>query len=258
MSAESTPIAELGMYPFESVRWAWEALWEAVRANAGWTPPQLAFSGDVHARWHDPACVVNHVCGYPLARWHADRQRVVGTFRLTIPEAVGHRYRSTLLSPLDVPLSQLVAPTTRAVANSEDSLSGWISLLAATVGVDAPWPGRVRFTSTHYESLRVLATGGADLACIDSWSLALIERQEPGLTAGLHRIGLGPLVPGPAITVGRTVAGADAEALAAAFEIAIADPATAEVRSALCIDGFERTTIDEYLALLDLTQSRRS
>jgi hypothetical protein len=254
VSTDSTPIAELGMYPFESVRWAWDALWEAVHAKAGWTPPKLAFSGDVHARWYDPHCVVNHVCGFPLARWHADRHRVVGAFRLSIPDAVGHRYRSTLLSPHDLPLSDLVTPTTRAVANSEDSLSGWVSLLAATVGVDAPWPGRITFTTAHVESLRVLSRGGADLACVDSWSLVLIQRHEPMLTEGLHRVGLGPLVPSPAITVGHDVTAAEAEALARAFEIALAEPAMTEVRAALCIDGFERTTIDEYLALLDLNQ----
>ena len=47
--------------------------------------------------------------------------------------------------------------------------------------------------------------GEADLACIDSWSLALIERQEPELLVGLHRVGLGPLVPTPAITVAESV-----------------------------------------------------
>lgn len=256
MSIHAAPLAELGMYPFESVRWAWDALWDAVHDGAGWTPPKLAFTGDVHARWSDPQCVVNHVCGYPLARFHLDRQRIVGSFRLTIPQAVGHRYRSTLLSPHDVPLEQLVGIDAHAVANSDDSLSGWVSLLAATVGTTDPWPGRVTFTSSHYESLRVLARGAADVACVDSWSLVLIERQEPELTAGLHRVGLGPLVPSPAVTVATTVSAVESAALAAAFEAALADPALDDVRAALCIDGFERTSVEEYLALLDLDQRR--
>src|SRR5215210_185967 len=84
-------IAELGMYPFASVRWAWDALWEALRERVDWLPAELEHSGDVHARWDDPECVVNHVCGWPLARWHVEDQRVLGAFSITIPEAEGRR-----------------------------------------------------------------------------------------------------------------------------------------------------------------------
>lgn len=249
-------IAELGMYPMKSVRWAWDDLWAAVHHLAPWTPAELAHSGDVHARWIDPMCVVNHVCGWPLARWYADTHRVVGTFTLSIPEAAGDSYRSVLVSNRDVPLDELVRPGTRAVANSADSLSGWISFLAATVGPAAAWPGEVAFTSAHVESLRVLAAGGADLACIDSWTLALVGDEEPGLVSGLHRVGLGPIIPGPAITVAATVDdatdGAAATELAAAFTTATADPALADALAALRITGFERTKLDDYLPTLDL------
>lgn len=238
------------MYPFESVRWAWDALWSAVHERAGWTPPKLAHTGDVHARWADPDCVVNHVCGWPLARWYADVHEVVGTFRLTIGDADGHRYRSVLLSHRPATLDELMRPGVRAVANSEDSLSGWVSLLAGTVGPAGVWPGEVEYTSAHYQSLRMLAAGRADLACIDSWSLELIGRQEPELVAGLQRVGVGPLIPSPAVTLR---GGGDVAGLASAFEAAIGDPGLADVRDALCIDGFERTTMDDYLPTLDLT-----
>lgn len=239
------------MYPFDSVRWAWDQLWHAVHALAAWTPAELAHSLDVHARWVDPDCVVNHVCGWPLARWYSDSHHVVGTFSLTIPEAEGHLYRSVLLSPHDVPLAELVHEGARAAVNSRDSLSGWVSLLNATVGGSATWPGHRTFTSSHHESLKALATGHADLACIDSWSLALIEREEPQLVSGLHRVGLGPLIPSPAITVHRDLADR-AEALADAFQSALAAPEQAPVRDALFVDGFVRTTIDDYLPTLAL------
>ena len=245
-------IAELGMYPMKSVRWAWDELWAAVHRRAPWTPAELAHTGDVHARWIDPMCVINHVCGWPLARWYADTHRVVGTFALSIPEADGHRYRSVLVSNRDVPLDELVRPGTRAVANSADSLSGWISFLAATVGPAGDWPGEVAFTSAHVESLRVLAAGGADLACIDSWTLALVAHEEPGLVSELHRVGVGPLIPSPAITVAATVDPVAAAELATAFSAATADPALDDALAALRITGFERTTLEDYLPTLDL------
>jgi ABC-type phosphate/phosphonate transport system substrate-binding protein len=244
--------AELGMYPFASVRWAWDALWSAVQERAPWAPPKLEHSGDVHARWVDPNCLVNHVCGWPLARYHIDRHRVVGTFSLTIPEAVGHRYRSTLLATRPVPLAELVVADTHAVANSADSLSGWVSLLNGTVGPRGRWPGRVTYTSAHLESVRMLAAGEADFACIDSWSLAFFERDEPELVAGLHRVGFGPLVPSPAITVRTGATDAQCDELAAAFEAAVASEEMRRATAALLIDGFVRTTMAEYERTLDL------
>jgi ABC-type phosphate/phosphonate transport system substrate-binding protein len=246
------PIAELGMYPFASVRWAWDALWDALRERVDWLPPKLAHSGDVHARWADPDCVVNHVCGWPLARSHADDQRVLGAFSITIPEADGCRYRSTLVSPHDVALTDLIAAGVRVVANSPDSLSGWISLLNATVGVVDAFPCDVTFTSAHVESLRALASGDADLACIDSWSLALIERERPELVAELHRVGLGPWIPTPGITVRDTVPVEDGERLADALVEVLAAEASEPLREALLIDGFVRLTIDDYRPVLEL------
>ena len=249
------PLAELGMYPFESVRWAWDELWDSLARRVTWLPPALAHGGDVHAAWDDPRVVVNHVCGWPLARWHAGDQRVLGAFSLTIPEADGHRYRSTLVSPHDVELADLVADDVRVVANNVDSLSGWISLLNATVGEHDALPGEVSFSGAHIESLRALAGGTADLACIDSWSLALIGRERPELVAGIHRVGLGPWIPSPAVTVRSSVPVEDADQLAQALVDELAGDTSAGIREALFVDGFVRLTIDEYLPVLDLRTS---
>ena len=126
------------------------------------------------------------------------------------------------------------------------------SFLAATVGPAGDWPGEVAFTSAHVESLRVLAAGGADLACIDSWTLALVAHEEPGLVSELHRVGVGPLIPSPAITVAATVDPVAAAELATAFSAATADPALDDALAALRITGFERTTLEDYLPTLDL------
>jgi ABC-type phosphate/phosphonate transport system substrate-binding protein len=243
------------MYPFASVVWAWDALWELLRRRVTWLPARLAHSGDVQARWIDPDCVVNHVCGWPLARWHAEDHRVLGAFSLTIPEADGYRYRSTLVSPRDVALAELLGGDARIVANSSDSLSGWISLLNAAVGADAPLPGVVTFTSAHIESLRALADDGADLACIDSWSLALISKEQPELTSVLHRIALGPWIPTPAVTVRSSVPVDEGEQFADALVAVLADDASQSIREALLIDGFVRLTIDDYRPVLSQRSS---
>ncbi len=255
--AESHPHVELGMYPFTSVRPAWEALWDAVHERVPWTPDRLTWSGDVHARWYDRDCIVTHVCGGPFAALHHTDMRLIGAFSLDLPDAEpGAHYRTVLLSPHDLTLEQLVGPDRHAIASSADSLSGWSSLLAATVGPGEEWPGTVTFTNAHHESVRALAKGEGDLASIDSWSLAFISAEEPDLIAGLHRVGVGPRNPTPALTARASIDEAMVDELRAAFRDAIASDELASTRRALHIDGFVPLDLDEYLALGPLGRAR--
>lgn len=246
------PHVEFGMYPFESVAWAWDDIWAAVHRRARWTPAALTRSGDVHARWHDSDCVVTHVCAGPFAAIHRNDMHLVGSFALDLAEADGGYYRSVLLGSAPTPIGEIVSHRTHAVVNSADSLSGWFSLIAATVGTGNQWPGTVTHTSSHIDSVRQLARGDADLACIDSWSLALIAAEEPALVAELHRLGLGPSVPTPAVTARRSISGEQLDELRRAFVAALTDDATATARAALRIAGPAHNTFDDYLATLKL------
>ncbi len=246
---------EFGMYPFEPVAWAWDALWAAVHEYAPWTPPTLTRSGDVHARWNDPDCLVTHVCGLPYVAIHRHDLDVIGAFALDIDRATPNaRYQSVLLSPHETTLTELISADTRAVANSADSLSGWISLLKATVGSTGTWPGKVTFTSAHYESVRRLARREADIACIDAWTLAFITQQEPELFDGLHQVGRGPSIPTPAIVARSTLGPERVAELRVAFETALVDPILDEAKAALHIANFVALTIDDYLPALALNE----
>lgn len=240
------------MYPFASVAWAWDEIWTAIHQRAPWTPETLTRSGDVHARWYDSECVITQVCGGPFAALHRSDMHLVGAFALDIPEADGGYYRSVLLSPHERRLDEFAPENTHAVANSADSLSGWFSLLVATVGPGNYWPGKVTFTSAHQDSLRALAKGEADLASIDAWSLALMAEEEPELLAGLHRVALGPRIPTPPITARRSLAPEQLDEVRQAFIGALADPETGAARAALRIKGFADNGLGDYLAILSL------
>jgi len=244
------------MYPFASVAWAWDEIWAAVHQRAPWTPDTLTRSGDTHARWYDPDCVITQVCGGPFAALHRSDMHLIGAFALDIPEADGGHYRSVLMSPHRRPLDELTGEDSHVVANSADSLSGWFSLLAATVGPGNDWPGRVTFTSAHRDSVLALAKGEADLASIDAWSLALITEEEPHLVAGLHRVALGPRIPTPPITARRSLSTAQLDEVRQAFVGALADPATAAARNALRVKGLADNGLDDYLAILSLSPTR--
>jgi ABC-type phosphate/phosphonate transport system substrate-binding protein len=241
-----SPFASFGMYPFQPLRPAWEHLWAAVHARAPWTPAALTWQRTEPDHWTDPACAVSHVCGWPVASTRPETVAVVGAFTLALPEAEGHRYRSVLVASRRGELAGFVTAETTVAANSDDSLSGWVSLQAATVGVGRPWPGRVRWTGSHLESVRAVHAEQADLASIDELTWAHLRRLEPRLVDGLHVIGRGPWTPSPAIvtSTGRV------DELRRAFAGAMEDPATRPARAALLLAGFVPIDHTEYVVAL--------
>ncbi len=143
------------------------------------------------------------------------------------------------------PLASFVTPGTTLAANSEDSLSGWVSLQAVTVGLHGVWPGPTRWTGSHVESVRAVRTGEADLASIDELTWAHLRRLEPELVDGLHVVGRGPWIPSPAVITrsGRV------DELRRAFAAALEDPATRGPRATLLLTGFVPLDVAEYDAL---------
>ncbi len=242
------------MYPFEPIRPAWDTLWAAVHRSAPWTPATLRWTDDVYATWTDPNCVVGQACGWPVAALLRDAVEVVGAFTLTIPEARGHRYRSVLVGRDRRSLAELAGVGAVVVANSSDSLSGWISFLAATeaAGLGATWPGEVVWSGAHIESLRHLREQRADVACIDALSLKFIGRLYPELVSGLHEIGNGPLVPSPPVIVPSATPLALIDSLRDALTWAVSDATVADASAELCIDGFVSLDHEEYATTLHL------
>ncbi len=237
--------ASLGMYPFRPLRPAWEALWAAVRPRLPWAPPALRWDGAVQSHWVDPECMVSQACGWPIATTLRTTVAVAGAFALALPEADDHRYRSVFVAHDPRPLASFVGPQTTVAANSEDSLSGWVSLQAATVGVGRPWPGPIHWTGAHRESARSVLAGTAHLASIDELTWAHLRRLEPDLVDGLHVVGRGPWTPSPAIVTRDD----RVDELRLAFAEAMADPATRAARSTLLLAGFVELDDDEYRRL---------
>jgi ABC-type phosphate/phosphonate transport system substrate-binding protein len=243
----------LGMYPFEPLRPAWDELIAALHRRLPWVPATHRWDEDVHAAWRDAAVVLTQVCGGPLAEWLHDTLRPVGAFRLATPGADGHRYRSVVLATRPGVPEDFARPGVVAAANSPDSLSGWTSLVAGVVGPAGRWPGSVIWTTAHVESLRALRERRAEVAAIDATTLALLRRIDPGVAEGLHEVGHGPWIPSPPIAVRVGTSDARVAELRAALADLTADPALGEVRAQLLIDGFVALDLDDYLPVRALT-----
>ncbi|MFE0756723.1 phosphate/phosphite/phosphonate ABC transporter substrate-binding protein [Inquilinus sp. NPDC058860] len=244
--------ASLPMYDLPEIRWATDALWAAVAARlsaAGVAAaPVLARDPALHELWTDPALLLSQTCGNPYVRHYHDRLRLVATPRYAAPGCDGPRYRSLLVVRTDAPGEDLADFRGAVCAVNEwGSLSGWVALAAAL-----PEPRFFRaalVTSAHADSMAAVAAGEADIAAIDCVTYALLQRHRPAATAGLRVIGRTALAPGLPFVTRRDTADATVEALRSALRDALADPALAEARAALLIEGIEILGEADYDAI---------
>ncbi|WP_342235857.1 phosphate/phosphite/phosphonate ABC transporter substrate-binding protein [Inquilinus sp. OTU3971] len=253
MTATAGPgTASLPMYDLPEVRWATDALWAAVAARlaaAGIVaPPALSRGPTVHELWADPGLLLSQACGNPYVQTYRDRLRLVATPRYAAPGCNGPRYCSLLVVRADARGDGLADFRDAICAvNGWDSLSGWVALAAAL-----PEPRFFRaalVTGAHADSVAAVAAGEADIAAIDCVTYALLQRHRPAATAGLRVIGRTAQAPGLPLVTRRDADDATVEALQAALRGVLADPALAEARAALLIEGIEILGEADYDAI---------
>lgn len=198
-------IASLPMYDFPEIREHTDALWRAISNQARrlgvtdlpdeLTRPLVAL--DEH--WLDPTLAFSQSCGYPVLRVLTDAQHILGVFQFGVGSTArpGY-YRSAIVCRVDDTrgddgLTPAFDGAT-IVANDNGSLSGWISFgnALAVAGVRV---GMVRFSGAHVLSCPMVASGEADLACIDGHTLSLLSAHRPAALEGIRVIGHGPEIP---------------------------------------------------------------
>ena len=252
------PLAVLGMYPFPKLRPAWERLFAAVadrvRTKGFAAPSALRWDIDPHESWLHPELTVGMTCGWPLVTALRDKVRVVGTFAYSQEHAPEpHLYRTTIVSREEPSHCGLAGG--RAAINSDDSLSGNISLLEV-YGCGASWPGEVVATGTHVRSLEAVRSGAADVASIDGVTWLYQQRDEAASVDGLHVVARGPWVPGLPVILPAAASDAALEAWRDAFRRVVADPALAHVMDDLLIVDFVALDLADYDAALADMQAR--
>lgn len=253
MVNKASQIAELGFYPFEDTRSAWNELWRNVQSRAKWLPEKLQWTDQPKELWLRDELVVSHTCGWPLVTRLSEKVRVVGAFRHTTAESASHFYRSVILGRVDGTPFDFQGSV--AAINDLESLSGSISLIAAIHGPQEIWRGEIKLSGSHAESVQMLCRGEADIASIDSVSLAHLRRIMPKQISELYRICTGPIVPClPIITSAKTT-DEQLDDIRNAFSIASTDPTIKNITNTLFISGFDALDLEDYLPLRNLTPS---
>jgi ABC-type phosphate/phosphonate transport system substrate-binding protein len=102
----------------------------------------------------------------------------------------------------------------------------------------------------------MLCNGEADVASIDSVTLAHLRRVDPEAIDSLFVICNGPLVPCLPIIAHRSISDLQLSELRNALSESTRDPKIADATSALFISGFDALDLDDYLPLKSLTPNQ--
>jgi len=224
------------MYPFASLREAWDELYANAARRVPEAPAALRWDLDAEDTWSHPQLELGMTCGWPLATELRDRVRTVGAFTFALEGAPTHLYRSVIVARRQADVSTFAGST--AAINGRHSLSGFISLLAAVGAPSMEWPGDVVWTRAHRRSIDAVRRGDAEIASIDAVTWAYLTRDEPDAVAGLVVVDRGPLVP----TLPLIVNGATSDERVDRWRDALADAAS----ETLLIKGFVALDLADY------------
>lgn len=239
-------IACLPMYDWPEVGDATDRLWAAIRdrlRDRGIAAPGTLSRGpSLWEMWESPDLLLGQTCGMPLRTRLAGRVTLVATPDYGLPDTPAGYYHSVFVARRDE-AGEVADFLDRVFAyNGQDSQSGW----AAAKNHIAPARFRRTFHSTaHSQSAVAVASGRADLACIDAVTWRLIEAHRPAVAEALRVVARTAPTPGlPLITA----PGRDPGPLADAVAEAVA-ALTAEDRDALGLRGVIRIPLAAYLAI---------
>jgi ABC-type phosphate/phosphonate transport system substrate-binding protein len=250
------------MYDFPELAGTTAAWWTGLRRHfqaqgVGDLPYALASGVDPIGQWDSDAPIFSQTCGYPMTHGLAGKVRLLATPRYAAPGCAGASYVSWIVVRRDDPAQNFADLCgQRAAFNGRDSQSGYNVLRALA----APMAKEGRFFATgiesgaHRKSMAMVAAGKADVATIDCVSFALVARIAPEEVAGLRVLGASAAAPALPYVTAAATDGATAGRLQAGILAACADPALADVRRALLIEGCEILPRACYDVILDMEQ----
>ena len=264
-ATEVAPIASLAMYDWPELRAANDSLWSAIAGRLAWqglmVPERLTRGVDLDVVWTSPVLLLGQTCGYPLMTALGERVSLVATPRYRARGCEGPFRRSAIVVRADAALRRLdELRGGRCALNDRASDSGMNLLRGAMAPLarDGAFFSEVMLTGSHVASAEAVATGAADVAALDAVSYAHLRRLRPDLAQRLRVLDWTARTPGlPLVTAANTDA-ATLRALQGALAAIAQDPALAETRELLLLDGFSLLPRRYYGLTLHIEERARA
>jgi ABC-type phosphate/phosphonate transport system substrate-binding protein len=209
-------------------------------------------------QWDGPAPMFSQTCGYPMTHALAGKVRLLATPRYAAPGCAGPTYVSWIVVRRDDPAQSFAdLRGRRAAFNGRDSQSGYnvLRALAAPLAADGRFFASVTESGAHRKSMAAVASGMADVATIDCVTFALIARVAPKEVVRLSVLGATAAAPALPYVTAASTDDPTTRRLQAGILAACADPALAEIRRALLIEGCETVPPSCYDVILDMERA---
>ena len=259
MDATRPRTAGLPMYDPPELRatvdaW-WDGLARAFRAEGvADVPDRLDRGLALDALWSDPGLLFTQTCGYPLFGSWAGRMQYVATPRHATDGCEGPNYCSFIVVPSESSARRLEdLRGARCSVSARISHSGYNALRAlfAPLSTGGRFFGAVTLSGGHAESLAQLSVGEVDVAAIDCVSYALLSRWRSHVTGPTRIIGRTASAPGLPYATHPDASPDLVERLRAGLARAFADPALAQTRRTLLLDGFDVLPVSLYACMFE-------
>jgi len=254
------------MYDLLGLEAATDALWagmaRAFRAEGVQdVPDRLTRGDDALALWTARDLLFSQTCGYPLTHALVGRVSLVATPIYGCPGCGGGLYRSEILVRAGDPAAGIAdLRGRRAAVNGGDSQSGYSALrhAVADLAEAGRFFGAVTFTGSHRGSMQEVASDAADVCAIDCVTFNLLRHTEPDLVRRLRVLASSATAPALPYITRRDATEDDLKRLRAGLTRACGDPALAEVRALLLLEGIVVMPLSAYDRMLEMESAARA
>jgi len=251
----------LPMYDWPEVRTATAQLLASLERRLRPFIKEKSSNSELYDHWKDPHLLVSQTCGFPFVSSLQDHAALLLTPHYGAEGCDGPRYASHIVVAEDSAFSKIEDLRGRTAAyNDRNSQSGYnvFRHTIASYVEEGRFFSKTVMSGGHLNSLKLVASGQADVASIDAVCWYLARTYRPELAGRLRSIGTTDQVPGlPLITSAKRSAGEISEIRSAVINV-LEDPETEKSRQCLSISGFSCLDPANYLVIADMERGAAS
>jgi ABC-type phosphate/phosphonate transport system substrate-binding protein len=218
----------------------------------------LATDRDAYDVWLNPQMLLAQTCGFPYVTKLKGKVQLVATPHYAVEGCSGSNYRSVILRRESDTRKQLCdfAGATAAV-NSFRSQSGCNALLGTLVreGLNAPCLQSLKKSGSHRNSMRMVASGGADICAIDAVCWQLMKDFEPETAAKMTVVCWSDAQPGLPFITNNTMKPEQIVELRVALYSALDEALAKQSAAGFYIKGFSILNDSDYAGITQMAES---
>lgn len=260
-------VATLAMYDLPEARAHTDAFWSCLAGHLkgeglDGVPDNLDRTVREQEAWRRDDLVMSQSCGYPVLTKFSEDLRLIATPEYAVDGCDGTDYRSALIVHKDSEAQSLADLRGSTVAvNNWDSQSGYNTLRAALVGVEEkgePFFSRAIVSGGHRFSIASVASKQADVAAVDSVTLAMVGKYAPAELENIRIVGWTGVAPSLPFVTKKSAPDEVVEKMRTALKNTFSDKKSQSARDGMFLSGYRVLPLSDYSPITDMIEIARS